>query len=251
MRGRARWIALAAGAYLAFLLSSFPAATALRWFAPEELRVAGVGGTVWAGRAALASLPRIALRDLQWSVRGWPLLTGRLVGDVEARLPGGFVAAGYGASLNAVRLSDVQLSTSLDTLASFLPVSGASGLVSATFDTLVLVDGWPTEAVGRVRVSDLLVEPLLGPGEGLLALGSHEIQFVEASVGSLRGVIRDLDGPLEIAGTVSLASTRAYSLEGRLLVRPSAAPMLIQGIELMTSDPDADGRRQFTFTGSL
>jgi hypothetical protein len=251
MRGRLPWIALAGGAYLAFVVSAFPAATALRWFAPDTLGVAGVSGTIWSGSASLASVAGLALRDVRWNIRRLPLLTGRVAGELEARLPNGFLATEFAVSPAAVRLSDTRLSTNIDTLAAVLPVSGATGLVSATFDTLVLSDGWPTELRGQARVSELLVEPLLGPGEGLLSLGSHEIVFEPAGEGSLRGVIRDLGGPLEVNGTLSLDPSRAYVLEGQLLARANAAPMLIQGIDLMTSEPDASGRRTFTFTGSL
>src|SRR5690606_2720287 len=53
MPNRYAWIALGLGAYIAFTLSSFPATAAYRWFAPETLRMAGIEGTVWSGRAAL------------------------------------------------------------------------------------------------------------------------------------------------------------------------------------------------------
>jgi hypothetical protein len=64
-------------------------------------------------------------------------------------------------------------------------------------------------------------------------------------------MIRDLGGPLEIAGTIRLAVDRSYELEGTLLARASAQRTLLQGIDIMTGDPDSSGRRPFSFTGSL
>src|SRR5690606_17260484 len=51
MRGKGLWLALGIGAYAAFLLARFPAG-ASSWFAPDTVRLAGVDGTLWSGRAA-------------------------------------------------------------------------------------------------------------------------------------------------------------------------------------------------------
>jgi general secretion pathway protein N len=251
MRGRLPWIALAAGAYVAFVVSLFPAATAVRWFVPTELAVAGVNGTVWSGSAALASIPGLALRDVRWNLRRLPLMIGRAAGELSARLPSGFLETGFSASFRALELSDLRLSTDIDSLAGLLPVSGASGLVSATIDRLVVVDNWPSELRGQIRVSDLLVEPLIGAEQGPLPLGNHEVLFQGADAGTLRGVLHDLGGPLEVNGTLTLSPEHDYVLEGKLLARPGAAAMLVQSIGFMTSDPDESGRRTFTLTGSL
>src|SRR5690606_26175100 len=91
MPNRYAWIALGLGAYIAFALSTFPAAAAYRWFAPPELRLAGVEGTVWSGRAALASAGDFPMRDLRWNIDAPPLLLGRVVGRARAALAEGFV----------------------------------------------------------------------------------------------------------------------------------------------------------------
>ena len=51
----ARWLVLGVGAYLAFALVLFPADVAYRWLAPDTVRLSGVQGTVWSGRATLGS----------------------------------------------------------------------------------------------------------------------------------------------------------------------------------------------------
>jgi hypothetical protein len=71
------WIALGAGAYAAFVVATFPAATAYRWLAPPEVRLASVDGTVWSGTAALGSMPGLPLRDIRWNLSALPLLLGR------------------------------------------------------------------------------------------------------------------------------------------------------------------------------
>ena len=251
MRKYIPWIALASGAYIAFAISMFPAATALRWFAPDQLRTANVAGTVWSGSASFASVPGLALRDLTWRIAGFKLLVGRVAGTLETRLAAGFLNAEFSISPGTTRLNQVQLSTSLAALSGLLPVSGASGSMSASLDELVLEDNWPTSALGEVRVSDLLVEPFAGLGSGLIALGNYQIDFEPTANDELSASIRDLGGPLQVAGGLKLFPSREYVLEGQVVTRPNAQAELTQGISLMTSEPDAEGRRSFSLTGSL
>ena len=56
MRLNTAWLGLAAGVYVAAALALFPAGTAYRWFAPPALNAVGIEGSVWRGRAALASI---------------------------------------------------------------------------------------------------------------------------------------------------------------------------------------------------
>src|SRR5690606_35691481 len=128
MANRYAWIALGLGAYIAFALSTFPAAAAYRWFAPAELRLVGIEGTVWSGRAALASVENFPMQDLRWSIDALPLLIGRVNGRVRASLGEGFVESIVKLSPSGdVELTDLRMSTSLASLASALPVGDIRG----------------------------------------------------------------------------------------------------------------------------
>src|SRR5690606_26983266 len=124
MPGTRSWIALGAGAYLAFVLATFPAGVAYRWFAPPELALIGIDGTVWSGRAALGSVAGLALRDVGWRLAPWRLLLASAGGQAEARLADGFVATEFSAGLRRVTLTDLRASTSLPVLQALLPVDG-------------------------------------------------------------------------------------------------------------------------------
>lgn len=256
MKLRPLWLALGLGAFLAFFLNSFPAATVLRWFAPADLRLAGVEGTVWSGQAALASVPGLPLRDVRWNVRGWTLLVGRLSGRVGARLADGFVDTEFSlpifsAGSGSVTASQTRISTSLPTLRNVLPVSGALGQTSVNLDELVLEEGWPRRIVGTLRISGLQVEPFAGAGDTMIRLGDYEVTFAESPSPDIMAAIRDTGGPLELNGTLTLTPNREYLVEGSLATRPEAQRELIQGISIMLPEPDASGRRSFSFPGSL
>lgn len=263
MRRYFPYIALGIGAYIAFLISSFPAETALRWFAPANVRTSNVSGTIWSGSAQLASIENFAMRDLRWEIDALPLLLARLGGAAQARLSNGFADTQFNLSPTRLELSELQLSTTLQTLSSMLPISGASGALSAQFSSLELqrveaqIDSqvveiyWPVEANGTIRISDMIVEPYAGLGNELIPLGSYELNFAESSDAATTAQIRDLGGPLEFNGSLRLTPSREYALSGEVAARPEAVGSLQQGLNFMAGEPGQDGRRSIELSGSL
>ena len=249
-----RWslIALGIGAYFAFTLASFPAATAYRWFAPDAIRLAGIEGTVWSGQAAIGSVAELPFTDVRWHVRPLPLLIGRMSADLQTRLADGFVNAHVSATPSVVEIGGLKASTSLPTLAAVLPTRGMQGLVSARFSRLRLEDGWPTAAVGSLRLAQLQVAPLLATDtQQSVALGNYEMTFADStSAGGIAATFKDTGGPLEVTGTLTLDAMRAYKLDALVKPRSDASEPLLQGLSIMTADPDAPGRRRLTLTGS-
>lgn len=252
MPSRLSWLALGFGAYVAFAIATLPAGTAYRWLAPDALRLAGISGTVWAGRASLGSVPGLPLHDLQWRLRGWPLLLGHVSGRVEARLADGFVNADATASRSSLLLKNVRASTSLPVLRTLLPIRATQGEVSLSLDRLRLVDDFPTTVVGTVRVDKLQVAPLVaGKNAALIPLGNYEVKFQDGSGAAVAATIHDTGGPLEVNATLQLTKDRTYKLDGRLRARADASDELVQGLNLMTGEPDAKGFRHFALDGSL
>ena len=246
------WVALGAGAYVAFALSLFPAATAVHWLAPPQLELAGIQGTVWSGSAAVGSVAGLAVRDLRWSLRPWPLFLGRIGGRFEAELDDGFVNAELNVGSNTVRLSDVRASTSLSTLHRLLPIQGMQGLASVALASLELQNGWPTRVVGELNLAQLQAEPLMPSANvRLLPLGDYAVRFNDTGGEGLAADFRDTGGPLEVAGTITMDLERRYALDALVAARPGAPQLLLDGLAVMTSEPDADGRRRLQMTGSL
>ena len=106
------WLALGVGAYIAFTLVKFPAGTALRWFAPPGVALAGVAGTLWSGSAATCTVAGFTVEALRWDLRPASLLLGRLSAAVEARIPDGFVSGNITASPGRTRSSSSASSSS-------------------------------------------------------------------------------------------------------------------------------------------
>ena len=252
MPNRLAWLALGCGAFLAFALSLFPAATAYRWFAPDSFRLAGIEGTVWSGQAALGSVPGLPMRNLRWNLNALPLVLGRVSGRFEARLSDGFINGEASVSPTVVRLSNLQAATSLPALAGLFPLEDTLGLASLSLERLELQRGWARNIVGNLRINQLEVAPLFATeGTNLISLGDYEVTFIDSSGQGVSARLRDTGGPLEVSGRLELGLDRAYILEGLIRARPDASDELVQGIEFMTGEPDAEGRREFSLTGSL
>lgn len=246
------WCALGVGAYIALTLATFPAGTALHWFAPPGVTFAGVAGTFWSGSASTCSVDGFTVEALRWNLRPTSLLLGRISADVEARIPDGFVSGNITASPSTVRFSDLRGTTSLPALVGVLPVRGIRGQASVALEELVLEDGWPAAAVGELKLAGLESLPLIPDGSGAyVPLGDYTVSFVPAPEGELAATFVDNGGPLEVEGAVTLDARRVYTLDALVEPRADAPEMLVEGLRIMTADPDAEGRRRFNLSGSL
>ena len=252
MNNRWSWLALGAGAYIAFTLAALPAGAVLRWVAPPGVTFQGVQGTLWSGSAASGSAGGFTVQNVRWRVRPWSLFLGRVAASVEASLPDGFVSSDVVVTPSRISLSDLRGGTSLPSLVGVLPVRGIRGQANVAFDSLELEGGWPSSAVGELKLAGLETTPLISNGTNeLLTLGDYTVTFVPAEERRLEARFVDNGGPLEVTGSLALDAERAYTLDALIKARPGAAEALVQGLEIMTSDPDDEGRRRLTLTGSL
>ena len=252
MAGRWSWLALGVGAYLAFTLATFPASTAYEWFAPPDVVLTGVEGTLWSGAAASGSASGLAVQNVRWRLRPWFLVLGRVTASVEGRFADGFVSTDVTASGSFVRFTNLRGGTSLPALANVLPIRGMRGQASVALSTLELDNGWPSRVIGELRLAALEVAPFVPNGaQQLLALGDYTVTFADAPAPGLAATFVDNGGPLEVSGTLTVDAARAYTLDALIEPRAAAAEQLVEGLTIMTAEPDAEGRRRLTLTGSL
>ena len=253
MKNRWSWLALGVGAYLAFALSTFPAGTAVRWFVPPPVVFNGVQGTVWSGSAAGGTIGGLPVQDVRWHVRPLTLLTGHVGANVEARLADGFLNTGLTASMSRVQFNDLRGGTSLATVALILPVRGMRGQASVALSSLEIENGWPVHILGELKLAALEVAPFIpnGRSSDTVPLGDYTVTFGEAPARSVAARFIDNGGPLEVAGTLVVSPAREYTFDALIKPRNSASKDLVDGLNIMTADPDSDGRRRLTLTGSL
>jgi hypothetical protein len=110
--------------------------------------------------------------------------------------------------------------------------------------------------LGDLKLAALEIPPI-GPSgsSNLIPLGDYTVTFGEAPPGSPPGSLAarfvDNGGPLEVAGTLALTPKREYKFDALIKPRAGAQQQLVDGLNVMTADPDPQGRRRLTLTGSL
>jgi general secretion pathway protein N len=250
-----KWLGLGAGAYLLFLLATFPAGTAYSLLPRSAaMQVGGLTGTLWSGQASAGQVAGIGLHEIRWDLSPWWLLLGQLRGSIEARLENGFASTRVHASWATLSFSELRASTGLASLSAPLTqlTGDMAGQIGLSLATLELREGVVTDAAGDIRIQDLAVPPMLGGrSQGLIPLGSYVVELLPTDGAGVSARFEDAGGPLEVTGTLILDLERRYRLEGLLQPRDGAAPELIQGLQMISGDPDSSGRHRLTLTGSL
>lgn len=227
------------------LIISFPARVAYQWFAPGELKLSGISGSVWRGKAAQGTAAGVYLADINWRYRPLALLRGKLEFASNGKLASGFfeakVAVGVGGS---VTLSDLNGALTLETLAGVLPLAGIEGDVSAQFEKIVVDNGVPVEATGTLNIANL-ISRYLSP----MRLGDYRAEFQTRDDG-IAGIVESTSGVLEVSGNITLGRDRNYTFLGKVAAKPTAPINIAQQLQLLGS-PDSDGMREFRIEGQL
>lgn len=228
------------------LLVTMPARVAYHWFAPPDLKLSGISGSAWNGRAAEGAAGGIYFADLAWRFHPASLLAGRAACDVSARPAGGSLQAEVAAGLggNSVLLRDLEARLPLSVLARVVPMEGVDATLDLDFARLTFADGFPTEAEGTLRILNLVLRPVSGR-----ALGDYRA-VLETGDDGITGTVEDVSGVLDLAGTAVLRTDRFYSFTGRVAATPEAPSALVQQLQYLGS-ADAQGQREFRFEGSL
>ena len=100
------------------------------------------------------------------------------------------------------------------------------------------------DAVGKV------VRFTMPAGVALPGDGNYDVRLSEGP-GPINATFNDTGGPLEVSGTLAVNAARAYFLDGLIKPRADAPQELVDGLNVIASEPDAEGRRRLMLNGSL
>jgi hypothetical protein len=234
--------------FLGVLVLYLPAS----WFSaalPAHVKCAELGGSIWNGECLGLQVQGNKLGDATWNFASGKAFTGRVNGDVEVR----------GNSLAARADLDIALNGSgeLRGVSARFPLDPAfiakfprdqRGNVVADFKRIVLSEGSSlAELQGTLELHDFRQV-----GANPLELGSYQLIFDGAPPkdGNVVGKLRDLGGPFMVSGTVTLSAPSSYLVQGYITGRTASAEKLVREITL-GAPPDASGRSEFSFEGSL
>jgi hypothetical protein len=228
----------------AVLVAYLPASwVVVRLPAGLQLQCADVGGSIFAGECLGATFQGTPVGDATWNLA---LLRGRVVGDVDLR-----------GALNARADLDLSFAGSgeLRNLTANIPLdpqvmpqapSDQRGTIVADLKRLVIENRAPRAIEGNIELRDLRQV-----GARPLELGSYRAEFDGKAQpdGAAVGKLRDLGGPFELVGTVTLTPPDGYLVQGTIAGRTAQAESLVREITI-GAPPDTSGRTPFSFEGS-
>jgi len=227
------------------LIIMFPARVAIGWFAPAEVAIGGIQGSVWHGSANEAAVNGLYMRDVEWSLNALQLFTGELSYSVDATPVSGFlesdVIIGYSGVLT---LSDLTAALPLDLLADAANVPGLQGSVSLSFERIQIVDGLATAADGTAQFADLII-PIFGRD----SLGGYKAEFFTQNNG-ITASIEDTDGVLDMAGSLEVSADRSFKFIALVIAKPEAPQRIRQLLQTLPAANNR-GQRELRYEGIL
>lgn len=253
MRLRINWRYLLIGllAYVIFLLVQFPADRAYAMWkagpgAQQKVVLGGLSGTVWRGSARQAQIDGQRLQGLEWRLKPWTVLFGRLSLDYEVRLDDGFARGSLAA--------DSQGAMTFEALEAKLPLAQLSFRALAALRPSGVVNlnlhdvDWNGQALlsaeGRVVWSGAGVNLFQPLQFGDLAL------TLETRNDAVVGQLSDAGGPLQADGLLTLKPDGSYQFSGSFAARDGAQSPLGRALKSL-GRPGADGRIQVSQSGTL
>lgn len=235
-------------AFVAFAVATAPASLVADRItgANPAIRLAGVSGSAWNGRAQQVQYGSVAVGTLHWRVVGRRLFTAHgaarfTLSGPEAQLAFNAQRALFGRSASVV---DAVGSLPLALLAE---MSGARGPLDARVEleqVAFTVDGTEVDhASGRVRLRDAVA---LVPRRH--ALGNYLLEL-SAVDGWLVATVVEADGALEITGLLRLRGDGRWEMDAR--ARATQADSGLALVLQLLGEPDADGFRPVHLSGTL
>ena len=244
---RQRWLVIAG--LLAFFMGAlaiFPARVAYSWFAPSEVALAGIEGSIWHGSADHATISGVYVRNIEWTTRPFSLFLLRPSFNARGELMSGFVEGIFGVGLgNRIVMKDVSASVSLDSLAQSVSIPQLEGTANLRLDTLDIRDGLPVAATGTIEVADLFAPTIYRSSP----IGGYRAEFFTQEDGIVASV-EDTDGIVEVAGSLTVSSDRSYVFLAAIAPKPGADEGLREQMRFLGT-PDERGQYELRLEGTL
>lgn len=230
---------------LGVMLATFPARVAYQWFAPAEIRLSGITGSVWNGSAAEGIAAGAYVRDISWHFQPMSLLSGKLGFKTSSNPVSGSIHTELAVSPGGnLTLSGLSGNVPLDLVHPAFQQSGIRGDITLQFETIVISDGIPILAEGSVTVGDFFVPDLSSS-----RIGDFRADF-QTDDGFIVGRVEDVSGVLDVTGTISLHQGGQYSFIGQVAATSMTPPSLVNQLRFLGSANER-GQHEFRFEGQL
>lgn len=241
--GLVGWIIFGLLLWLAFVISQTPAIWAASAMTQGgQLSMSGVTGTLWRGRASLASFrvenQDYSLGELRWRLEPLSLLSlspcAQLHTQLDRQEIEGRVCAGLG---NSLELQQTTISAPASLLQANLPLT-IDGQIFARIEQMRVKGDFLQQLKGNLSWSNARIHN----GKTWMNLGSHAANMQDDSQGGIQLEAFHLDGPLQLDMDILLAAGGGGSVRGHLTMNPEfmREAQADAWIAMVTSGSEAD-----------
>lgn len=248
MRSVLKYVLFAAAMYLVFLAGTLPAPWIYsHWLQPRlgGLKLYGVQGTVWEGRASVLRSGNIQVENAHWDLHPWALFRGRLEAALQfsyEAAPGSMVvgrsfAGNWYFDEVSLELPARQLTPLLR-----LPAAELGGKLAVQLSSLAVQQGKVTAVDGSVAWEKAALRKPVA-----VELGTFEMNL-ETNAEGVNGTLLDKGGSVQAQGLFKLNPEGQYQLTATFASRNPQQALITQGLQLFGT-PGPDGRVKYSAAG--
>jgi len=238
--------------YLLFLFVTLPADISYaywkkHWGDRDPIVLSGIEGSVWSGSVAQAMIKGQRVQQMQWHLKPFSLLLGKVEADVEFTVPDGFGKGRVGYSFfSGAYANDVEAWIPLPVVARFVNLAALrpGGKLNINLQDFAYDKGIIKQANGTLAWLDAEVS-FFQP----VALGNFQLDLSNSDEGVV-GNLKDKGGPLQAQAKLSLNHKGDYSVDGEVILRDKSRNDLQQALQAM-GRPNAKGAIPLKQKGNL
>ena len=233
--------------FVVIVAATLPAATAYRYAEPhlQPLRLQGIDGSLWTGRATQASVYAMPLGEVRWTLQPGAALGLRARGEMALLGRSLNASTRFDAGRDAVVLeqADASLPASVLGPALDIPSLVLLGELKLMMDRVELRDGLVHSAKGLLTWRNAGVS-----GAAEARFSDVSVSFSSPRPGVIEGVVRDGGGTLAADGRVLIDGER-FTAEVKLGVRGND-PQLAEAL-MYVGERTPDGGTLLRVEGTL
>lgn len=217
-RSKVYWLLLAVALFLVFVIVQIPASWGGYLMTRNgALALSGVSGSVWHGRASMASVNidgrDYLLGELHWDLQPLSLLTLNPCAEVKTDHERQQVTGTACSSLaNTLTLRNTDISVPASLVQGLPEHYTITGQLSAHIDQLELKRQSLQRLQGKISWS----AARLNNGQRWLTLGAFAADLSATDNGALAAEVFSLEGPIDLKGTLTMALTGGVSVDAEL-----------------------------------
>lgn len=229
--GNKRWIALGILLWLLFVISQVPASWGawLMTRGGDQLALTGVTGSLWTGRASLASIKvnqkDYALGELHWSLKPLSLLLLKPCAIIKTRQDSqeieGDVCVGIGGSF---ALYDTDINAPATLFQGILPLP-FEGQFSARVEELQTSNQQLQELKGSISWTGARIYN----GNNWMELGNYAAELNDDTQGGINAKIFNIDGPVQVQLDAAIAAAGGGTVKGDVVMSRGFAEQINAG----------------------